>query len=120
MKTYSFNFLFVSAASALFLLGSAFAGHPQMEKAFSLLKTAQEQLESVSPTKGNPAPVLQAARDALKKAPSNGKYQGHRAEAMEEVDAALAALKVEGGTKQALEHVKKGITHIHAGGGLSK
>lgn len=111
----------VALLAALFPLPSASAdGNKHMEKAYGLLQGAKEQLKPGLGTKADPLPIVQAARDQLKKAPNDGRYKGHRAAAIEEAEKAIVELKAGDRARKALEHVEKSISQINAGGGLSK
>ncbi len=121
MNSTPFPRLIVAALiAALLSLASATAGNPHMERAYELLKGAKEQLQPGLGTKADPLPMVQAARDHLKKAPSNGRYRGHRAAAIEEAEKAIVELKTGDRARKALEHVEKSIVQINAGGGLHR
>ena len=111
-------------AAILFLLLICFcasallAANPEMEKAFKLLQTAKTQLQSSFSPKADPLPLVEAAKDALKKGP--GIYHGHRVKAIEAADQAIAELRTGDRAHKAVEYIDKAISEIHAGGGLSK
>jgi len=108
---------------AVFFLfhAAAFAGDAEMEKAFKLLTTARGLVKYQVTPESDPLPILEAARDALKKAPNNYKrYHGHRGEAVEAVQKAIDELKTGDRDHKAIEYIDHSIAEIHAGGGLSR
>ena len=100
--------------------GSAIAGNPEMEKAFKLPTNAKELLHSKNGGRPDVLPLVEAAKQAIKKSPYSGIYRGHRMKAMEESDNAIAGLKTGGRANKAIEYITRSIGQIHVGGGLSK